>query len=143
MHALGEIRDEITAIGEIDIVRARIDRCLSDVVALALERTRAVHDDRRREIVQRAGKIVRAQIDAGAPDTGVESGYAMNRVWIAAGRYDFGAAARGERPADAPAEITITSQYDYPHCAFFTRVPVFYRFIPLAASCGVHRAHLD
>jgi len=96
------------------------------MVALALERPRAVHDDRRRKIVQRAGKIVRAQIDARAPDTGVEPGNALNGVGIAAGRYDFGAAARGERPADAAAEITITSQYDDPHCAFFTRVPVFY-----------------
>ena len=67
----------------------------------------------------------------------------MNRGWIAAARLGDAAAARGERPADAAAEIAITSQYDYPHCAFFTRVPVFYRFIPLAASCGVHRAHLD
>ena len=115
MQTLGEVRDKIAAIGEIDVMRAGIDCRGGHVIALALLRPGAMHDYARREIIQRAGEIRRGKVEARAAYARIQPGGTLAALRIATSGDHLGAAAFAQRAADASAEIPVPPQYDYAH----------------------------
>jgi hypothetical protein len=113
LQVLGEARDELPAVGEVEVMRAGGERCARHAVALGLERPGAVDHEVGREALQARGELGRRMVQARVLHGQAAEG-ARSLVGIAAGRDDFHTV-RGEPAADAGAEVAVASDHDDAH----------------------------
>jgi len=113
--ALREPRDEVPAVGQVDVMRTRKYCRMDDAVVLPLKRPGTVNDEFRRQVLESLRKMRRSGIERDPPDSRIGANVRRPMIRASAGSDDFNAGLPDKRPTDASSEIAEAPQHDNAH----------------------------